>query len=144
MLPSIYIRTNATIRMQISRAAPISTETVVQMWSRIRLGSITGLLVLDRYDVVQVLRVLQFDRQNMTSGNIILHGEDTLLVVKGSCERVLEIADKDTVPANFLDVAQQCASAQQYVMAMAVRKLDSSLDIEYVVQHRFSFRIRLF
>ncbi|KAF4704557.1 hypothetical protein FOZ63_028968, partial [Perkinsus olseni] len=87
---------------------------------------------------LKVLKKLDFDHNRMTSGSVIrdLSTGEAIVIIKGSYERVAAISLPETIPADYVEVSEACASDNFYTLAMASKTLDDSLTDEQIVSAR--------
>ncbi|EER03922.1 P-type ATPase, putative [Perkinsus marinus ATCC 50983] len=95
---------------------------------------------------LKVLKKLDFDHHRMTSGAVVrdLSTGEVIVIIKGSYERVAALSLPDTLPHDYVEVSEGCASDNFYTLAMATKSLDSSLTDEQIISaKRDSFEFDL-
>ncbi|KAF4677241.1 hypothetical protein FOZ60_017456 [Perkinsus olseni] len=90
---------------------------------------------------LKVLKKLDFDHNRMTSGSVVrdLSTGEAIVIIKGSYERVAAITLPETIPADYVEVSEACASDNYYTLAMASKTLDDSLTGEQIISVRRDF-----
>merc|ERR1719217_1188301 len=73
-------------------------------------------------DCIEILKQLEFDQTKLTSGAVIKVKGKTLVLVKGSYERLGELASKG-MPQDFREVTEGYATEQYYVLGVGYKFL---------------------
>jgi cation-transporting ATPase 13A3/4/5 len=69
---------------------------------------------------IEIVKQLEFDQTRMTSGAVIQVGGKTVVLIKGSYERVRELTTSG-VPKDFKQVTERFATEQYYVLGIGMK-----------------------
>ncbi|CAE8657758.1 unnamed protein product, partial [Polarella glacialis] len=85
-------------------------------------------IISPRGEILTVVRELEFDHHRMTSGAVVRDETGKVQVfIKGSYEKVLEIALPQSVPSNYDHVTQKCAKENFYTLGISTKELPSQM-----------------
>lgn len=76
---------------------------------------------------IQILKQLEFDQTRMTSGAVIQVKGRTLALIKGSYERIQELASSG-LPKDFKTVTEHFAAEQYYVLGIGMKVIKISVE----------------
>mmetsp|Transcript_9419 Transcript_9419/g.15216 ORF Transcript_9419/g.15216 Transcript_9419/m.15216 type:complete len:1314 (+) Transcript_9419:53-3994(+) len=74
---------------------------------------------------IQVLKQLEFDQSRVTSGAVIKVNGRTLVLIKGSYEKIGELATSG-LPKNFKEITEKAAADQYYVLGIGMKEISAS------------------
>jgi len=83
-------------------------------------------------EVLPIAKKLDFDHKRMTSGVVIKKGDELVVFIKGSYEKVQALSKPEAVPANYGDVTERCAKDGYYVLGIATKVLPASMEAQLV------------
>ena len=89
----------------------------------------------DGVSPARMLRTLRFDHARMTSGCVVHMvnkegAHQTVLLLKGSFDRLKDLCTKDSVPADYNQYTDAAAGNQEYILAAAIRVLPPGFDVD--------------
>jgi len=85
-------------------------------------------IISPRGEILTVVRELEFDHHRMTSGAVVRDETGKVQVfIKGSYEKVREIALPQSVPSNYDHVTQKCAKENFYTLGISTKELPSQM-----------------
>merc|ERR1712127_682329 len=74
-------------------------------------------------ETLPIAKKLDFDHKRMTSGVVVKSGQELVVYIKGSYEKVQSISKPEAVPANYGEVTERCAKDGYYVLGIATKTL---------------------
>jgi len=80
----------------------------------------------DGKETIPIAKRLDFDHHRMTSGVVVQTGEELIVYIKGSYEKVQSISKPEAVPGNYGTVTEQCAKDGYYVLGIATKTMPLS------------------
>lgn len=87
----------------------------------------SGVTSADGKETCQVLKQLEFDHHRMTSGAVIKDPKGKITVfIKGSYEKIRDISEKKSRPADYEKVTQGCAKDNYYTLGIATKTLGNA------------------
>eukprot|EP00928_Gymnodinium_smaydae_P013850 TRINITY_DN15027_c1_g1_i1.p1 TRINITY_DN15027_c1_g1~~TRINITY_DN15027_c1_g1_i1.p1 ORF type:complete len:1307 (-),score=256.90 TRINITY_DN15027_c1_g1_i1:267-4187(-) len=75
-------------------------------------------------ETLTVVRQLEFDHHRMTSGAVAMNAQGGLEVfIKGSYEKIQQVSNPPSVPADYTKVTSDCAKQNYYTLGIATKML---------------------
>ncbi|KAF4650416.1 hypothetical protein FOL47_001171, partial [Perkinsus chesapeaki] len=104
-------------------------------WSLLSMGAETTVTSPDGKTVLEVLRSLPFDHARMTSGCVVrVRGSGrTMVLVKGSYERIGECCLESGLPIGYSEKADKLAASNLYVLALGMREIGANVSREDIL-----------